>query len=75
MVGPGALGRWKDTQVRAIVLQVQFLTVLLGFDQNADGGFRLPHQVQIHLFVVWHVDCVLSLDDMSIIAYNDMTLL
>ena len=52
--GSGVLRGREDPQDRTVVPEIQLLTVLLGFDQDADGFSRLPHQVQIHLFVVWH---------------------
>ena len=37
VVGPGALRGREDPQDRTVVPEIQFLTVLLGFDQDADG--------------------------------------
>ena len=50
----GRISAGEQPQGRAVVFHVQFLTGPLGLCQRADGFFRLPHQVQIHLFVVWH---------------------
>ena len=41
---------------RAVLPEEQLLAVLLGFHQDAEGFFGLPHQVQVHLLIVWHID-------------------
>ena len=43
--------RREDPQGRTALPEVQLLAVLLRFHQDADGFFRLPHQVQVHFLI------------------------
>ena len=57
----GRISAGEQPQGRAVVFRVQFLTGPLGLCQRADGFFRLPHQGQLHLFIVCHSNHLLHI--------------
>ena len=52
----GNISAGEQPQGGAVIPEVQFFAGLLGLCQRANGFFRLPHQGQVHFFIVWHPD-------------------
>ena len=50
----GDIAAGEQVQGGAVVPEVQILAGTLGLCQRADGFFRLSHQGQVHLIIVWN---------------------